>query len=172
MRTARAPGESLMKRRSEASGHGAVPQRPSVSKFKHRGAANATGEPSSVAPHQEQIVRLTRELEDAREQQAATSEVLRALSQSEFQLQSVLQSVAESAAKLCRSDGAVIFQLRDGVYHFAAGYSLSPEFLEIERRARIAPGQGTVIGRAAMTGEVARIDDVLTDSPLRKERGR
>jgi hypothetical protein len=113
-----------MKRRSEASGHGAVPQRPSESKFKHRGAANATGEPSSVAPHQEQIVRLTRELEDAREQQAATSEVLRALSQSEFQLQS---------------------------------------------RARIAPGQGTVIGRAAMTGEVARIDDVLTD-PLYEKK--
>jgi hypothetical protein len=159
-----------MKRRSEVGGHGSTPQRPGVSKFKNRGAANATREPSSAAPHEEQIVRLTRELEEARERQTATSEVLRALSQSEFQLQSVLQSVAESAAKLCRSDDAVIFQLRDGVYRFAAGYSLSPEFLEIERRALISPGQGTVIGRAAMTGEVARIDDALTDPHYEKKR--
>ena len=118
---------------------------------------------------EEQIVRLTRELDEAREQQTATSEVLRALSQSEFQLQSVLQSVAESAAKLCRSDGAVIFQLRDGVYRFAAGYSLLPEFLEIERQALISPGPGTLIGRAAMTRKVARIDDALTD-PLYEKK--
>ena len=137
--------------------------------MEHRSAPNATRRPSSAARHEEEIVRLTRELEEAREQQTATSEVLRALSQSEFQLKSVLQTVAESAARLSRSDGAVIFQLQDGVYRFAAGYSLSPEFLEIERRALISPGQGTVIGRAAMTGEVARIDDALTD-PLYEKK--
>ena len=125
--------------------------------------------PPSAARQEEQIVGLTRELDEAREQQTATSDVLRALSQSEFQLQSVLQSVAESAAKLCRSDGAVIFQLRDGVYRFAAGYSLLPEFLEIERQALIYPGPGTVIGRAAMTGKVARIDDALAD-PLYEKK--
>ena len=96
--------------------------------------------------------------------------MLRALSQSEFQLKSVLQSVAESAARLCRSDGAVIFRLQDGVYRFAAGYSLLPEFLEIERRALISPGPGTLIGRAAMTRKVARIDDALTDPLYEKRR--
>ena len=95
--------------------------------------------------------------------------MLRALSQTEFQLQSVLQSVAENAARLCRSDGAVIFQLQDGVYRFAAGYSLLPEFLEIERRALISPGSGTLIGRAAMTQRVERIDDALTD-PLYEKK--
>ena len=158
-----------MKRRSKIGGQRPKPQRPDASKLKHRSAENATRGPTSVARHQEQIVRLTRELDEAREQQTATSEVLRALSQSEFQLQSVLQSVAESAAKLCRSDGAVIFQLQDGVYRFAAGYSLLPEFLEIERQALISPGPGTVIGRAAMTGKVARIDDALAD-PLYEKK--
>jgi class 3 adenylate cyclase len=158
-----------MKRRSEAGGHGAVPERRSVPKFKHRGAASASREAPSADPHQEEIVRLTRELEEARERQTATSEVLRALSQSDFQLQSVLQSVAESAARLCRSDGAVIFQLEDGVYRFAAGYSLLPEFLEIEQRAVILPGPGTLIGRAALTGNVVRIDDALID-PLYEKK--
>ena len=158
-----------MKRRSKVSGQRLKAQRPNASKLKDRGAANATRGSSSAARHEGQIVRLTRELDEAREQQVATSEVLRALSQSEFQLQSVLQSVAESAARLCRSDGAVIFQLQDGVYRFAAGYSLLPEFLEIERRALISPGPGTLIGRAAMTRKVARIDDALTD-PLYEKK--
>jgi two-component system, NtrC family, sensor kinase len=109
------------------------------------------------------VARLARELDDAREQQRATSELLGAISQYEFQLQSVLQRVAEAAARLCHSDGAVIFQLEGGVYRFAAGYSLVPAFLEIEQRQLIAPGPGTVIGRAAMTRNVVRIDDALTD---------
>ena len=158
-----------MKRRSKVSGQRLKAQRPNASKLKDRAAANATRGSSSAARPEGQIVRLTRELDEAREQQAATSEVLRALSQSEFQLKSVLQSVAESAARLCRSDGAVIFQLQDGVYRFAAGYSLLPEFLEIERRALISPGPGTLIGRAAMTRKVARIDDALTD-PLYEKK--
>ena len=158
-----------MKRRSKVSGPRPKPRRQNASKLKHRSAANAMRRPPSAARLEEQIVGLTRELDEAREQQTATSEVLRALSQSEFQLQSVLQSVAESAAKLCRSDGAVIFQLRDGVYRFAAGYSLLPEFLEIERQALIYPGPGTVIGRAAMTRKVARIDDALAD-PLYEKK--
>jgi hypothetical protein len=49
------------------------------------------------------------------------SEVLHLISRSRFELQSVLQNVAETAAHLCRSDGAVIFQLEGGVYRFAAG---------------------------------------------------
>jgi hypothetical protein len=68
----------------------------------------------------------------------------------------------ESAAKLCRSDGAVIFQLQEGVYRFAAGYSLLPEFLEIGPRALISDREHS-LGVAAMTGQVARIDDALAD---------
>ena len=115
------------------------------------------------------IAWLTRELDEARGQHRATSELLRVISQSSFQLQSVLQSVAETAARLCRSDGAVIFQLEDGLYRFAAGYSLGPAFLEIERQTVISPGPGTVIGRAAMTRKVERIDDALAD-PLYEKK--
>ena len=97
------------------------------------------------------------------------SEVLHAISRSKFELQAVLESVAEAAAWLCRADGAVIFQRDGDVYRFAAGYSLVPAYLEIERQSLIAPGPGTVVGRAAMTRQVVRIDDLLSD-PLYEKK--
>ena len=75
----------------------------------------------------------------------------------------MLESVAEAAARLCRADGAVIFQLDGDVYRFAAGYSLAPAYREIERQSIIAPSPGTVVGRAAISRRVIRIDDLLTD---------
>ena len=57
----------------------------------------------------------------------------------------------------------MIFQLDRGVYRFAAGYSLLPAYLEIERQSIIAPGRGTVVGRAAISRQVIRIDDLLSD---------
>ena len=112
---------------------------------------------------------LSRELNDARDQLVAMSEVLHAISRSKFELSSVLESVAEAAARLCRADGAVIFQLDGGLYRFAAGYSLVPAYLEIERQSIIAPGPGTVVGRAAITRQVIRIDDLLSD-PLYEQK--
>ena len=159
-----------MKRRSKGSGERGKAQRLSAASPKHRNASTGGTRPTaSAAPDQMGVAGLTRELDEAREQQKATSELLRAISQSEFQLQSVLQSVAENAARLCRSDGAVIFQREDGVYRFVAGHSLVPAFLEIERQTVISPGPGTVIGRAAMTGQVVRIDDALSD-PLYEQK--
>jgi hypothetical protein len=158
-----------MKRRSKGSSERDKAQRPNAASLKHRKASTGGMRQPLPVPEQKGMARLTRELDEAREQQKATSELLRAISQSEFQLQSVLQSVAENAARLCRSDGAVIFQLEEGVYRFVAGYSLVPAFLEIEQQAVISPGPGTLIGRAAMTRNVVQIDDALTD-PLYEKR--
>jgi two-component system, NtrC family, sensor kinase len=128
---------------------------------------------SAAAGPEADIARLTRERDDALEQQTATSEVLSVINRSKFDLQQILQSVVGSAARLCRSERSVIFRLDDGVYRFAAGSGLEPEYLEIERATSIPPGQGTVIGRAAMNRQVVKIDDVLID-PLyeRKDEAR
>jgi GAF domain-containing protein len=159
-----------MKRRSKVSSARAKAQGGSAPKPKHRTTSTEATRATSFAANAEtKIVRLTRELAEAQEQQRASSELLRAISQSDFQLQAVLQSVAENAARLCRSDGAVIFQLEDGVYRFVAGYSLVPAFLEIEQQAVISPGSETLIGRAAITRKVVRIDDALTDSLYEKK---
>jgi GAF domain-containing protein len=109
-------------------------------------------------------------LEDARRHQSALAEVLSAISGSKFELQSVLDRVVRTAARLCRAKQALIFRCEDGVYRFAAGYSISPAYLEIERRSQISPGPGTLVGRAAMARCAVRINDAWTD-PLyeRKE---
>ena len=103
------------------------------------------------------------------EQQTATSEVLSVISRSKFDLKPILQSVVDTAARLCRANQAVIFRLEAGAYRFAAGYSIVPAYLEIERQTPISPGPGTLVGRAAMSRQVARIEDAWTD-PLYEKK--
>ena len=114
--------------------------------------------------------RLLTELRESLERQTATAEVLGVISRSKFDLQPILQSVVETAERLCRAEQTVIFRLEDGAYRFAAGHSRTPEYLEIEQQAIILPGHGTVIGRAVLTRQVARIDDAWSD-PLYEKKG-
>ena len=106
----------------------------------------------------------TDDLAVALEQQTATADVLSVMSRSKFDLMPILQSVVDTAMKLCRADQAVIFRLDGDVYRYAAGYSLVPEYLEIERANPIAPGPGTAVGRAAMSRAVVRIEDAMSDA--------
>jgi GAF domain-containing protein len=112
----------------------------------------------------------TAQLSEALEQQAATSEVLNVISRSKFDLQPILQSVVDTAARLCRADTAVIFRLDRGLYRFATGYCVDPRYMEIEMATPITPGPGTVVGRAAMRREAVRIDDAMED-PLYEKKG-
>ena len=159
-----------MRRRSRAGGKPIKTRRRKAATLSRPGAPKVRGrrKPSSTITDTK-IALLKRERDEALEQQKATAEVLRIISQSKFELQTVLERVAGITARLCRSDGAVIFQLDNGVYRFAAAYSLVPAYLEIERRTLISPGPGTVIGRAAMTRRVVRIDDAWTD-PLYEKK--
>jgi GAF domain-containing protein len=113
--------------------------------------------------------RLLGELRESLERQTATSEVLGVISRSKFELQPVLQSVVDTAERLCRAEQTVIFRLEDGVYRFAAGHGTNPAYLDIERQTVISPGPGTAVGRAAMTRKVARIDDAWND-PLYEKK--
>ena len=113
--------------------------------------------------------RLLTELRESLEQQTATAEVLGVISRSKFELQPILQSVVDTAERLCRAEQTVIFRLEDGVYRFAAGHSATPAYLEIERNTVISPGPETAVGRAAMTCQVVRIDDAWND-PLYEKK--
>ena len=156
-----------MRQRSRAGGQPAKAQRRKTGARKTRITPKAKRPRSSSAATK--VARLARELKEARDRQRATAEVLSAISRSKFELQSILQSVVDTASQLCRADVSVIFRLDCGVYRFAAGYSLDPAYLEHERRTPISPGPGTVIGRAAMSREVVQIEDAWTD-PLYEQK--
>jgi two-component system, NtrC family, sensor kinase len=160
-----------MKRRSKAGGEAGKSARHKSGTTKRRRTPPKAlrGRGSATTSQETEIARLTRERDEAREQQTALSELLRLISRSKFELQPILQSVVDIASHLCRADVSVIFRLEGGAYRFAAGYSLDPAYLEHERRTPISPGQGTVVGRAAMMREVVQIEDSWTD-PLYEQK--
>src|SRR5262249_53940256 len=87
----------------------------------------------STTDLQEQVAALSRELSEAREQQIATSDVLKVISRSAFDLKSVLQTLVESAARLCKADKAAITRQIGGEFFFTEVCGFSPEFLEYVR---------------------------------------
>jgi GAF domain-containing protein len=108
--------------------------------------------------------RLLNELRESLQQQTATADVLKVISRSTFDLQAVLQTLVESAARLCDADHAIITRQKDGVFYRAESYGFSPEFMEFVRDIPVKAESGTLIGRTLLGGEVVHLADVLADS--------
>jgi GAF domain-containing protein/anti-sigma regulatory factor (Ser/Thr protein kinase) len=105
----------------------------------------------------------TRDLQESLEYQTATSDVLKVISRSVFDLDTVLQTVVATAIRLCRADTAIIYRNEGGEYRWAAGRLVTPEYEARERMTSIRPGTGTVVGRAALEGRTVQILDAWTD---------
>jgi signal transduction histidine kinase len=110
-----------------------------------------------------EIARLARELDEALEQQSATAEVLEALNRSAFDLDTILQMMVRTAARLCKTGPAVIFLLEGDTYRYRTGQSITSAYQEHEKMAAIGPGSGTMVGRVAMKKDVVQIADALED---------
>jgi GAF domain-containing protein len=106
-------------------------------------------------------------LAEALEQQAATSEVLKVISSSAFELQPVLESLLKDAVRLCDADKGFIYTQDGEVYRIAASYGHSPEFIEIVQRNPIRKDRGSATGRAVLERRVVHIHDILADPDYR-----
>ena len=105
----------------------------------------------------------TRDLQESLEYQTATSDVLKVISQSAYELKPVLRTVVETAARLCQAEKAIIYRHENGAYRYAAGYDNDPEYERIERNTPIYPGEGTLVGRAALEKRTVQIRDAWAD---------
>ena len=105
----------------------------------------------------------TRDLTEALQQQAATANVLKVISRSAVDLQSVLNTLVRSAVELGGAPyGAIHIREGDG-YHFRGSFGTSQEMIKFMRGRPFVAGRGSVVGRVALSGKVEAIPDVLTD---------
>jgi signal transduction histidine kinase len=116
---------------------------------------------------EEKLARAQGELSEALEQHTATSEVLKVISRSAFDLQLVLENVVENAVRLCSADKGLIYRQDGGVYRVAVSYGHSPEWIEIVKRYPIRQDRGSATGRAVLDRRVVHIHDILADPDYR-----
>jgi GAF domain-containing protein len=105
----------------------------------------------------------TEDLRESLQQQTATADVLKVISRSAFDLQTVLQTLVESAARLSEADSATITRQENGVFYRSETFGFSKEFHDAIRTMPVVPERSSVAGRALLEGKVVHIPDILDD---------
>ncbi|MGZ3296881.1 MAG: GAF domain-containing protein, partial [Xanthobacteraceae bacterium] len=116
----------------------------------------------------------TDDLSESLQQQTATAEVLKVISRSAFDLQTVLDTLVVSAARLCDADEGTIFRPADTGYRLAASHGLAPEQKNHLATFSSVPERGSVVGRTLLDGKTVHVPDVQADpefSPSASRRG-
>jgi signal transduction histidine kinase len=107
--------------------------------------------------------RLLDEIRESLQQQTATADVLKVISRSTFDLQTVLDALITAATRLCGADMGILRRCAGEIYELAATCGLKPEWRELVAAHPNMPGRHSVIGRAALAGRTVQVADVLED---------
>src|SRR5215471_2624030 len=129
----------------------------------HRKASKDAPKRQPAADPNEKIAVLERRLNESLEQQTATSEVLKSISRSAFDLQSVFDTMTENVVRLCEAERGYIFRFDGKLLRLTASYNVGPEVREFIDRNPIAPGRRSIAARAAFERRTVHVADVQSD---------
>ena len=156
-----------MKRRSRTGPEASKARRRKAPKTKRRDAPK-TVSLSAPIPADPEVARLTRELSEALERQAATSEVLQTISESSGDLQPVLTSMLENAVRICGATFGNIYRWDGEALHMLASHNTPPAFAEDRRRSPYRPYPKSPVGRMLATKTLVHVSDVMEEDVYTK----
>jgi two-component system, NtrC family, sensor kinase len=126
--------------------------------------------PKSPKSKDARVRDLEKRLAESLEQQTATAEILRVISSSPTDLETVFMAIVESAARLCNARFSALYRYDGELIHVAAHHNLAPEVLAILQRVYpLRPAPEVASGRAILSGAVVHLPDVLADPDYRHE---
>jgi GAF domain-containing protein len=132
-------------------------------KGKPRSAPKVARRHSQADDKDEKIAQLTRERDEALEQQTATSEVLKVISSSPGELEPVFQAILENATHLCEAYFGVLYKFEDGAFRAIALRGAPAAFVEFQQRGPIQPTPASGLGRAVSTRRTVHITDSMAE---------
>ena len=153
-----------MKRRSRTGGEPIKGRRRKTPEPKRGNAPkDVARSKSSSAGKETEVARLTRELNEALEQQAATSEVLQVVSSFSGDLQPVFDKMLEKAAVICDAKFGNIYRWDGEVLHLAATHKTPPAFADARRRTPLRPDPKLPLGRVIATKALVHVTDAAAE---------